>query len=172
MVVGQLYAFVHAREDGNSVSHYTMGGMFDDSYAAARRLGHDLDSVKRPKIEMLLATPDAGPIVTIHMDRWFGSDEPADGPALVYWRECLGREIGWDRLHSYLGPEKERDEGVDGHVIVVPSQHWDDDPRLHVSSWSNPNDVVKRILIAEDAVGWEQKMRARTHAAMAKALGF
>lgn len=151
-----------------------MGGVIDDSHAAARRLGHDLDSADPPKVEMLLAAPGDGPIVTVHMDGWHDCDEMEQDPTLMYWRECLGRDTGWDMLSSYLGPERERDrdEQNDNHVIVVPSQRWADDPRLHVSNWSNPNGVVERALIVEDAAGWERRMRAKAHAAMARALGF
>jgi len=174
MVVGQLYSFVHAYESGScsdSAPSYTMGGVIDDSHAAARRLGHDLDSADPPKVEMLLATPGAGPIVTVHMDGWCDGDEMEQDPTLMYWRACLGREIGWDMLSSYLGPEEENERG-DYHTVVVPSQRWADDPRLHVSNWSNPDGVVERAIVAESAAGWERRMRARAHAAMARALGF
>ncbi len=175
MVVGQLYAFVSAAEFGRVwVSRYTMGGVFDDTRAAARRLGHDLDSVGYPKVEMLLPGAGGGPIVTVHMDGWHAHGEMKQDPTLMYWRECLGQDIGWDMMWSYLGPEMEgEEEHNDYHILVVPSRHWDDDPRLHVSNWRNPGVVVKRTpIVGEFAAEWERRMRAKAHAAMAKMLGF
>ncbi len=171
MVVGQLYAFVTAcRNLGTSVSRYTMGGMFDDTHAAARQLGHDLNSANPPKVEMLLIAPPAGLIVTVHMDGWRHlSSKMEQDPTLMYWRECFGGGANWDMMWSYLGPER---EDRDRHTIVVSSQHWDDDPRLHSTNWHNPDGVIERAAVVESAAGWERMMRAKAHAAMAKALGF
>lgn len=171
MVVGQLYAFIYAHEDGNCfASRYTMGGVFDDTRATARRLGYDLDSEDSLRIEMLIASVVAGPIVTVHTDGWHDGEEEQD-PTLMYWRDCLGGVSGWDRIRCYMGPEEK--EGDERHFIVVPDRHWADDPRLHVANWSNPDGVVERALIVvESAAGWERRMRARAHAAMAKSLGF
>lgn len=171
MVVGELYAFIRAYENGvDYAAHYTMGGVFDDTRAAAVRLGHDLDSAGEPEIEMLIAGVGAGAIVTVHMDGWRDGGDETD-PTLMYWRECMGRGLGWDMMWSYLGPERERADSA--HTLVVPSQRWADDPRLHVANWSNPDGVVERAPIAaESPAEWERRMRARAHAAMAETLGF
>ncbi len=178
LVVGERYAFVHACQSGNHfVFHYAMGGVVADSAAAARRLGHDLNhgfllgSKDEPQVEMLIAAPATGPVVTVHMDGWHaGCSVLASSPVLVYWRQKYGCRTGWDLLTTYFGPpEKEYD---DHHCLVVPVREWDADPRLHVATWSNPDGVVERASSAESAAGWERRMRARAHAAMARMLGF
>lgn len=176
MDAGQLYAFVHACESGrHSVSHYTMGGVVADSPAAARRLGHDLDrgyllgSTEEPQVEMLVAAAPAGPVVTVHMDGWFaGCSAPASVATLVYWRESPTRRTDWDTLLTYLGPPAETYD--DQHFLVAPAREWEADPRLHSANWDNPDIVVERAV--ESAAGWERRMRARAHAAMARMLGF
>ncbi len=169
MATGEMYAFVTAYEGSNSVSHYAMGGVFADSVAAARRLGHDLDSTEEPRVEMLVAAPQSGLVVTVHIDGWWYGGDPDEDPTLMYWREC---RPGWDAMSTYLGPTVPDRESDDHHCIVVPSRAWDADPRLHATNWGDPNAGVERAGGMEDAAGWERRMRARTHAAMAKALGF
>ena len=93
-----------------------------------------------------------------------------DAPTLIYWGGPCG-DPSWDALATYLGPE-EKDYDDYRHCIVVPSQRWEDDPRVHVASWNNPDGVIERALLAESAAEWEHRMRKKTHAAMAKMLGF
>lgn len=178
MVVGQQYAFIFASEfSGIDARHYTMGGVINDSHAAAIRLGHNLDLIKELRIdmlvEMLVANAPSGSVVTVHMDGWHVDHGSTLVPALMYWmRGVNGRTTGWDRLSAYFGPEEEGHEYDHDHCIAVPRQRWEDDPRLHVSNWDNPNGVVERVSDVENADDWERKMRARKHAAMAKMLGF
>lgn len=176
MVVGERYAFVSAFERCNSIHHFVMGGTFDDSYSHARHLGHDLDS--KPRIWMLFPGAGEDDIATIHMDglRPDCGDKviaTGYGATLVCWRD--GCAAGWEFLCDYLGPEESPSETVGPfgyHLIIVPGSAWEDDPRLHSSFWSDPNVIVRRACEAESPADWESMMRARTHEAMARALGF
>lgn len=169
MAVGERYAFIHAYRTSNDVSYYTLAGVFDDTRAMARQQGHDLDLATSPIIEMLVAVPPTGPVITIHMDGWRYNSTIVLAPTLMFWRDhTVASRWCWDQISTYLGPGE---NSHSYHSIIVGARQWDADPRLHVADWSNPDGAVEKAVV-ENAADWERRMKARAHAAMAKALGF
>lgn len=182
LAVGKKYAFIYVREFHNDiVEHWVMGGMFTDSVATARRHGYDLH-LKDARLEML--SPGAAVdehIVTIHMDGWYGRGftcTPCTHPAtIMYWNKD-GISTGYDMLSTYLG--RNDDNWPGNHTIVVSSQGWNDDPRLHSTDWNNPDGVVEMAsggasvdgAVAESAIDFDRRTKAKYDAALARALGF
>jgi hypothetical protein len=154
LVKDEEYVFVSISDGGgNWVETHLFGGAFKDSG----------DIVKNPP---RIASP---PIMTIHLDGKHPDFKNKDEPIFVYWKKFTG----WDWMSTYLGDTNTTNPLIDNHAII-PKKHWDNDPKLHVLDWENPDDVVERKIHTSSNVDmdWEQKINARRDAAMAKAFGF
>lgn len=107
--------------------------------------------------------------MTIHLDGINSLFEPVDKPTFIFWR---AHYVWWSFLCSYMD-----DNSPDSHLIIVPKEYWDNDPKIHVIDWKNPDDVIERksLGVSMDVdmdIVWEKRINARRDRAMAKALGF
>ena len=158
LVVGQSYAFVsYFHRFMLNINYYMFGGIIKDS--------GDVDETAT--VDTFVVSPDTTKnIVTIHLDGWNPIKSlvrKLGDPVLVYWKRSGNATYDW--LYTYLSNKKNCNNGP----IVVPERHWKDDPQIY----SNPIKRKTKLMSVSgtemlDAASWEQKMRQRTHDAMAK----
>lgn len=153
LIVGNRYAFVsnHNGPMPPFIHFYVFGGIIEG----------DSSTYKRS-----ITTP---PTVTVHLDgKTSRNAYILQSPTLMYWREP---DTNWDCLATFLGPQES--DLLNLCSIVVPEQRWNDDPKIHVLDWENPNDIIERkIDVKDNDEDWEAKINVKRDAVMARAFGF
>ena len=181
LIVGNNYYFIIKNKIEMIARPHTFVGVIQDSYVTASKNGYNLNTIPKSLIacEMFVNSTmiDTTWIIrnkpkldmfTIHQDGWMPLNQRFDDSTLVYW----GKDgEGWDYVNTFCGNTEFKGAT---HHIVVPQKDWNDDPRVHILDWENPNHITKRvnISITESPVDWERRMKAKKHEAMRKVLGF
>lgn len=155
LIVGEKYAFIsrYSREDPD-IDSLIFGGIIKEDNLV----------IDNP--------PQTTPFTfTIHPSG-LQSDLKTNkrGSTIVYWLDSYPR---YDLLSTFLG---EIDGSMHKHSIVVTLKHWDNDPKMHVLDWVNPDDIIKRFCVQnhdiETPAEFEKRMRQKKHDAMREMLGF
>ena len=154
LVIRQNYIFANC----SSSSLYTFGAIFEDNNLDDNRI--------KDIIHSIALTNSLNEIVTIHLDGWTINDILTT-PCINYWYED-GIWRAWDFLSTFLGNVR---EARNHNSIVVPIQHWKNDPQVYSAALKQRANFVSSIDTL-DAASWEKRMRAKKHEAMAKMLGF
>jgi hypothetical protein len=182
LIVGNNYCFISDNPKTTFLSSSVYVGVIEDSLAAASKNGCNLNTTPNSVLTCSVFTDPAIidttwiiknkltlNMFTIHFDCWMPNNLFTDDSTLVYWEK--NGTTAWDYMSTFLGKTELKGNT---HCIIVPQKNWNDDQRIHVRDWENPDCVIERANIntIENAVNWEKKMRAKKHTAMAKALGF
>lgn len=155
LIIGQFYMLVSDKiVSGFLKFPFVFGGIVKNSNRKYNTNG-------RAFVSSLIASRKR--YITIHMDGWNGRDY-SDCPTLIYWQ---GSDNAYDFLSGFIGPIT-----CATHLtnIIVPEQHWLNDPKVYDGVVERHPSVCKGDV--DTPADWEKKMKLKRDAAMAKAIGF
>ncbi len=159
MIIGKRYAFIfHVKNSTIDVEDYVFGGIIQDSFFTAQQRGYDLNLDKIGSIAFIDSVDDN--IFTVHMDGWTQRLKPLfGGPITTYWNG--NQECGYDSLKSWVGKEECPED--DDCSLIVPSRHWNNDPKIHVLDWINPDETVQRAIECQTQIptNWEDSAKKK-----------
>jgi len=171
MIVGEEYSLISQRSRGGieDVSNYFFGGLMEDSLTTAKNRNYDL---RTKDIKPVAFTDTQGKnvvknILTVHMDGWYsiGNKSSSMGVETIqYWRK--DRVSGYDILSTFFVKEDQND----WCYLVLPTKKWNDDPKIHVLDWINPNDIIERLSVCQTTIplDWEQAAKKKQNELWAK----